>query len=67
MLSIFKYYYPLSPSVEYSLHLIKILILKYEGSIKKISYERCCLLYVSFFYKYYKLIFKRIHSVIFQF
>ena len=29
-------YNPLNPSVEYSLHLTKILILKYEGIIKKI-------------------------------
>ena len=30
----------LAPSVQYALHLIKILILKYEGIIDKISYER---------------------------
>ena len=31
---------PLAPSVEYTLHLTKIMIFKYEGIIAKISYER---------------------------
>ena len=36
---VYRLYIPLISSVEYSLHLTKISILKYEGSIKKISYE----------------------------